>query len=188
MKDSSKTDVQTVCKRTDGWNEAFKRLREQAGLSQEQLAVQIGCDRSAISYWESARFYPEPEMLKKALSALNVDARILFRHFGQKATELLKAQLNPEELALELGRELLEEANGKSQHDVASRIVELMDNRVLAAVSMRALHDAQSARLYFERSDRIREESRALHARLETARNITPVQFLPKDRTEDSNG
>jgi hypothetical protein len=82
----------------------------------------------------------------------------------------MKAQLNPEELALELGRELLEEANGKSRHDVASRIVELMDNRVLPAVSMRALHDAQSARLYFERSDRIREESITARARLEEAR------------------
>jgi DNA-binding XRE family transcriptional regulator len=77
-----------VCKRTEGWNAAFKRLREQAGLSQEQLAEAIGCDRSAISHWESGRYYLEKDMLQKALSALNVDARILFRHFGQKATEL----------------------------------------------------------------------------------------------------
>jgi transcriptional regulator with XRE-family HTH domain len=132
MKDNSKKDIEAVCERTEGWNEAFKRLREQAGFSQEQLAEQIGCDRSAISHRESATFYPGPDMLQKALSALNVDARLLFKHFGQKATELLKAQLNPEELALAQGRELREEASGKSQHDVASRIVELMDNRVLA--------------------------------------------------------
>jgi len=85
-------------------------------------------------------------------------------------------------------REELEEANGKSQHDVASRIVELMDNRVLAAVAMRALHDAQSARLYFERSDRIKEEARARRDRLGEARNVTPIEFITKSRTEESNG
>jgi transcriptional regulator with XRE-family HTH domain len=84
MKQNDNKDVQAICSRSGGWNEAFRRLREQAELSQEQLAEAIGRDRSAISHWESGRYYPEAEMLQKALSALNVDARVLFRFFGQK--------------------------------------------------------------------------------------------------------
>jgi len=49
-----------------------------------------------------------------------------------------------------------------------------MDNRVLAAVTMRALHDAPSGKIYFESSDRVRK-ARTLEHRFAKATDVTPT-------------
>ena len=43
--------------------EKIKERRKQAGLSQEQLAEQLGVSRQAISKWESGKAVPETDTL-----------------------------------------------------------------------------------------------------------------------------
>lgn len=46
-------------------NEKLKELRNQKGLTQEQLAEQLYVSRTAISKWESGRGYPSIDSLKE---------------------------------------------------------------------------------------------------------------------------
>lgn len=50
----------------------LKRIREQAGLTQEQLALHCGFETSAISHWETGRRRPNLRNAGILASALNV--------------------------------------------------------------------------------------------------------------------
>jgi len=52
-------------------------LREQAGLSQQQLAEKLGLTQRAYAYWERNPVALRPEQLTKLASALNVPAEML---------------------------------------------------------------------------------------------------------------
>lgn len=45
-------------------------IREQAGLSQEELADAIGCTRAAVHNWERGLRSPQGEMLDRYVEAL----------------------------------------------------------------------------------------------------------------------
>ena len=55
----------------------LKELRLQAGLTQSQLASQIGVTKSAVSYYEIGSRIPSPEILVKLSSVLHVSADYL---------------------------------------------------------------------------------------------------------------
>lgn len=65
--------------------ETIQRLRRAKGLSQEQLAEQIGVSRQAVSKWESAQAVPDVE---KVL--------LLSEFFGVTTDELLKGEAPPQ--------------------------------------------------------------------------------------------
>ncbi len=53
-------------------------LREKAGLTQEQLAMQIGLSKSAISQYENQERIPSPIVVIKIASIFHVSTDYLF--------------------------------------------------------------------------------------------------------------
>ena len=71
--------------------EQLKNSRRQAGLSQEQLAEQLGVSRQAITKWETGAGMPEAENLLRLaslwiLSFPKAPVNRLRAHFSMKAS------------------------------------------------------------------------------------------------------
>lgn len=58
--------------------EKIKKLREAAGMSQKDLAAQIGVDTSSISLWEHGKTNPSYANICKLAQALNCNPGDLF--------------------------------------------------------------------------------------------------------------
>ena len=56
----------------------IKKIREDKGLTQVQLAKSLGIGSSTFSRYESGEVSPSPEMLSKIAVALGVDVNMLF--------------------------------------------------------------------------------------------------------------
>lgn len=52
--------------------ERIKALRRRAGLSQEQVAEQVGVSRQAVAKWEAGQSAPSTENLRKLVQVLQV--------------------------------------------------------------------------------------------------------------------
>lgn len=59
------------------FGEKLKQLRIQTGLTQQQLANQIGVTKSVISYYELQERYPSPEVLVKIAAVFHVSTDYL---------------------------------------------------------------------------------------------------------------
>ena len=68
-------------------------LREQAGLTQKQVAEQIGVTNSVISYYELQSRSPSPEILKKFSSIFHVTCDYLLGIERKKLLDI--SDLNP---------------------------------------------------------------------------------------------
>lgn len=55
----------------------LKNLRKQAGLTQQQLATQLGITKSVVSFYELQERSPSPEVLIKLASIFHVSADYL---------------------------------------------------------------------------------------------------------------
>ena len=64
----------------------LKRLRLQSGMTQQQLATQIGVTKSVVSYYELQERYPSPEVLMKLSVVFHVSTDYLL---GATRGELL---------------------------------------------------------------------------------------------------
>ena len=56
----------------------IRKIREDKGLTQSELAKRIGVKSPTISRYESGENHPSPEMLSKIAVALGVDVNMLF--------------------------------------------------------------------------------------------------------------
>lgn len=54
------------------FGEKIQKLRKEAGLSQEELAYQLGVSRQAISKWERDSGYPETEKIVRMSKLFHV--------------------------------------------------------------------------------------------------------------------
>lgn len=55
----------------------LKHLRKQAGLTQQQLATQLGITKSVVSFYELQERSPSPEVLVKLAAIFHVSADYL---------------------------------------------------------------------------------------------------------------
>ncbi len=55
----------------------LKNLRKQAGLTQQQLATQLGITKSVVSFYELQERSPSPEVLTKLAAIFHVSADYL---------------------------------------------------------------------------------------------------------------
>lgn len=62
--------------------ERVRELREQAGVSQEQLANEIGIDRTYISGIERGRRNPSIQSIYRIAKGLNISLEELFKGFN----------------------------------------------------------------------------------------------------------
>ncbi len=67
-------------------SEKLYELRKKSGLSQEQLAEQLGVSRQAVSKWESGRAVPESDTLISISQYFNVTLDYLMKE-NDSATE-----------------------------------------------------------------------------------------------------
>lgn len=171
-------DVELVATGKPGWGAALRRLRERAGVKQFEVADALEIDKSNVSKWEAEEHRPADAVLRKALTALRTDTRLLFRYFGvtllgDRAEETLSAQLDVKAASSNLAETLLA-MKGSSSLEAQSAIAEAMGDKVFAAVSLKALAGSEkAAQIFFERADRLAE----LQARTRLTRNVTPEQF-----------
>ncbi|WP_195985882.1 helix-turn-helix transcriptional regulator [Clostridium sp. D33t1_170424_F3] len=73
--------------------ERLKNYREQAGLSQEELAELAGCHRTYIGQIENAKKNPSIENIGKIARALNISLETLFENIieGDNEEEIASA-------------------------------------------------------------------------------------------------
>lgn len=55
----------------------IKMLREQKGMKQRELAEELGVSQNTLSTWETERYEPDAEMLRKIAAALNTSVDYL---------------------------------------------------------------------------------------------------------------
>ena len=55
----------------------LKKLRTQAGLTQQQLAIQLGITKTVVSYYEQHTRTPSPEILVKLANIFHVSTDYL---------------------------------------------------------------------------------------------------------------
>lgn len=50
---------------------SFRKAREKSGLTQQDLAAQLGVDQSAVCFWETGKTQPRAKLLPKIAELLN---------------------------------------------------------------------------------------------------------------------
>lgn len=89
----------------------LKELRQQAGLTQKQLAERLWLSKATVSYYEQSVRYPSPEILVKLSKIFHVSTDYLLGIEGKKQV-LDVTDLSDEEIAfLENAIELLRKNN-----------------------------------------------------------------------------
>lgn len=87
------------------FNNRLREARQNVGMTQEQLAVQIGVAKSTVAGYEKGNSEPDMEKIERIMNVLNVDANFLWQdemqrngaaHFvlSQKETGLIKMYRN----------------------------------------------------------------------------------------------
>lgn len=85
------------------FGEKIQKLRKEAGLSQEELAYQLGVSRQAVSKWERDNGYPETEKIVRMSKLFHVSLDYLL---NDEDTE--KPEINPNEKGIYVSREMAE--------------------------------------------------------------------------------
>jgi len=62
----------------------LRNLRKQRGITQKELAEQIGCSEKAVSKWETGISIPDIEMLFSLAKALRTDLESMFSDFSSR--------------------------------------------------------------------------------------------------------
>lgn len=57
----------------------IKTARTKAGMSQEQLAIKLGIERSTVAKWETGKSLPRAELLLDIASILKCSVEMLLR-------------------------------------------------------------------------------------------------------------
>ena len=95
-----------------GFGERLKQARENAGLTQEELAERLGLSEQSIYYWEAGQHFPRPKHLRELIALLRTPADWLLgeeRRVGEDPAAYLAeeaelsfraatGELSPEEL------------------------------------------------------------------------------------------
>ena len=76
----------------------LKKLRQEAGLTQKQLAERMGLTKAVVSYYELQERYPSPEVLIKIASIFHVSTDYLLNL--EHSTMLDLTGLNEKDITL----------------------------------------------------------------------------------------
>lgn len=90
----------------------LKELRKQAGLTQQQLAYQIGVSKSVVSFYELRERTPSPEVLIKLSAVFHVSADYLLGIEKNKTIDITGLDEEDEKI-IRMTVELLRKKNRK---------------------------------------------------------------------------
>jgi len=90
-----------------GYGARIKKLRVEAGLTQEEMANKTGCTRSAIASWETGKREPKFETLEMLASFFNVSADYLLGRDRQRILQNPLAAHYESQLPIDDDEELL---------------------------------------------------------------------------------
>ena len=77
----------------------LKQFRLAAGLTQEQLANELGVTRQALSNWEQGKTEPDLDMLKRICNVLQVDVReLIYEETEIKSQETGEGEIEEQEI------------------------------------------------------------------------------------------
>lgn len=95
----------------------LKELRQQAGLTQKQLAERLWLSKATVSYYEQSARHPSPEVLVKLSRIFHVSTDYLLG-IEDKKQKLDVTDLSDEDIAfLENAIELLRKKNFENNRD-----------------------------------------------------------------------
>ena len=98
----------------------FKRIREQSGLTQQQMADKLGISRSAIGMYEKGEREPNFETLELIADTFNVDMNFLL---GKKpTTEVIPDTYYLDKEAREAAQFLYENPDYKELFDATRKV------------------------------------------------------------------
>lgn len=84
----------------------FKQLREQAGLSQKEVAAEIGLTPNSVYFWESDRTFPKPELWDQLIDMYKVDREEFISLAGGEASSRVQRYLNQHQTRSDSGKKL----------------------------------------------------------------------------------
>lgn len=90
----------------------LKELRKQSGLTQQQLAYQIGVSKSVVSFYELRERTPSPEVLIKLSAVFHVSADYLLGIEKNKTVDITGLDEEDEKI-IRMTVELLRKKNRK---------------------------------------------------------------------------
>ena len=97
-------DTETEREETDmTFGEKIQKLRKENGLSQEELACQLGVSRQAVSKWECDNGYPETEKIVRMGKLFHVSMDYLLNE-----EDLQRQEINHDEGGIHVSREMAE--------------------------------------------------------------------------------
>ncbi|MFF8464878.1 helix-turn-helix domain-containing protein [Streptomyces albidoflavus] len=85
-------------------SKALRELRQDRGMTQNQLAANLGCSRSAVSVWETTGRLPRPERLRLLANTLGVPVTDLIE--TTESISLVSLRLTAGMLAKDVARAL----------------------------------------------------------------------------------
>ncbi len=91
------------------FSETLRRLREEKGLSQNQLGKQMFVNHSTIARWENGSRLPDAAMILRLAKCLDVDASTLFRLAAQSEDSPNVVIVDDSKVILSEGVSVLEE-------------------------------------------------------------------------------
>lgn len=107
------------------FGERLKKARNDRGLTQEQLAKELGIAKSTLAGYEKGNREPDVFKIKKIVEVLNIDADYLLDI--KKTSSYDEKPLDEDEAALMLYKALISAGFLKAGEDLTSQQVEFLD-------------------------------------------------------------
>ena len=89
--------------------DTMKKLREEKGLSQNEIAKRMYVTRTAVSRWESGHRLPDAAMITRLSDVLGVDVNILFSAAAQSDESPIVIMVDDNKVFLNDGMPIIEE-------------------------------------------------------------------------------
>ena len=99
-----------MCRVSTLFSETLRRLREEKGLTQNQLGKQMFVNHSTIARWENGSRLPDASMMSRLAKCLGVEANTLFLLVAQSQESPNVIMVDDSKVILSAGLAVLEEA------------------------------------------------------------------------------
>lgn len=171
------TDLQIIAQRAPGKGAALQRMFDRAGVSHNDIAIDIGRHRSTVSSWVQEARWPIDDDIRKTLVMLGLDRKQLLEQWGV----LLSTDVAVKDDLTHVARRIKAELD--FEFDTLQRsliIFRGLAEEILIKQGFKAREDTRSAEFFFARWDKAEEENRK--------RSIKDVKIVSKHQGQWATG